>query len=83
VLFELLVSKVASLKLPANSLVPFYKEYSTGGLFGFLSAGTAAQATGRLEAAIAELKAAAAGASATGAKAKVRHPTNTLLLLVF
>lgn len=58
VLHSYLTAKIASLGVPKGSLLPFYSQYSTGGLMGFYAMGCATLAASNLEAAVAELKAA-------------------------
>jgi len=66
VLFATLESKIAhSTSIPKGSLTPFISTYTSGGLIGFTAHGSAAAATGFLEAGVAELKALASAGSAS------------------
>ena len=66
VLGALLASKVSALPVPKNSVSVFLE----GGLLGFYAKGDAASASGYLEAAVAELKAAASSSNSDAAKTK-------------
>jgi len=66
VLYSLISTKIAAMKLPHGSLTPFYTQYSTGGLIGFRAKGAPLAASGYLEAGVAELKAAAKNATDSG-----------------
>lgn len=72
VVYSALSAKIDAMGLPADSLSAFYAPYSTGGIFGVYASGTPAAASSALEAAVAELKAIASGATGVdGHKAKV------------
>lgn len=70
VLHTLLASKIAAMPVPEDSLVAFYEEVSSGGMIGFYSKGTSAEATSYIEAGVAELKAVAASSNPDAAKVK-------------
>jgi len=72
VLFQLLSSRLATQKPVSGSISPFFTQYSSGGLIGFRTSGSAAAASANLHAAVAAFKAAAGGgADVTSAARRV------------